>query len=132
MKKEEFPTFLNEQPTIVFGRTGRELLIIVCGLFAGFKVWGDLSVLLPGVAGNFLGIVLGSGVILAFLVLALVKAGYRHLEEWIFAWFLFATGPKVYLYKPVVLDVELLEEEREMEQARQQAKPAARDLDELD
>ena len=32
MQKEEFPTFLNEQPTIIFGRTGRELLIIVCGI----------------------------------------------------------------------------------------------------
>jgi hypothetical protein len=132
MKKEEFPTFLNEQPTIVFGRTGRELLIIVCGLFAGFRMWGDLSVLLPGVAGNVLGIVLCGAIIVAFLVLALVKAGYRHLEEWLFAWLLFATGPKVYLYKPVVLDVELLEEEQEMEQAVRQAKPAALDMDDLD
>ncbi len=39
MKKEEFPTFLNEQPTVVFGRTTRELLVILVGLTGAYLVW---------------------------------------------------------------------------------------------
>jgi hypothetical protein len=106
MKKEEFPTFLNEQPTIIFGRTGRELLIIVCGLVLSLRIWGDMSNLLPGFAGSFLGILLAIIIVIAFLVLALVKVGYRPPEEWIFAWFIFIASPKVYMYKPWEEDVE--------------------------
>lgn len=106
MKKEEFPTFLNEQPTIIFGRTGRELLIIACGLVLGFRVWGDMSTLLPGFAGTLLSILLTSIVVIASLVLALVKIGYRPLEEWIFSWFIFIASPKVYMYRPGEEDVE--------------------------
>jgi hypothetical protein len=43
VQKEEFPTFLNEQPTIIFGRTGRELLIIVCGIVTGYTTWGSVT-----------------------------------------------------------------------------------------
>jgi hypothetical protein len=43
MKKEEFPTFLNEQPTVVFGRTTRELLIISIGLAGGYLIWLDIT-----------------------------------------------------------------------------------------
>lgn len=106
MKKEEFPTFLNEQPTIIFGRTGRELLIIACGLVLGLRVWGDMGALLPGFAGTLLGILLASIIVIASLVLALVKVGYRTLEEWIFSWFIFIASPKVYMYRPWEEDIE--------------------------
>jgi len=102
MKKEEFPTFLNEQPTIIFGRTGRELLIVVCGLLLSYRIWGDISNLLPDFVGQFLAILLAGLLMIGFLVLALVKVGYRSLEEWIFTWFLFISVPKIYLlYKPL-------------------------------
>src|SRR5690242_15482515 len=104
MKKEEFPTFLNEQPTVIFGRTGRELLMIACGIVLGYRVWGDVSHLLPGFAGGFLGILLAIIVCIFFLVLALLKIGYRPLEEWIFAWFIFIASPRVYLYRPEEMD----------------------------
>jgi len=39
MNKEEFPTFLNEQPKVIFGRTGRELLIIVLGIIGAYTLW---------------------------------------------------------------------------------------------
>jgi len=48
MKKEEFPTFLNEQPTVVFGRTTRELLVILVGLTGAYLVWTNIGALMPG------------------------------------------------------------------------------------
>ena len=100
MKKEEFPTFLNEQPTIIFGRTGRELLIIACGILLSVRVWSDIHTLLPDFTGTALGVVTVAAIMVAFLVLAIVKVGYRPLEEWILAWFLFVASPKVYMYRP--------------------------------
>lgn len=131
MKKEEFPTFLNEQPTIIFGCTGRDLLIIACGLVLGYRVWGDVSALLPGLAGTLLGILLASIVVIAFFVLALVKIGYRPLEEWIFSWFLFISIPKVYMYRPEEEDIEYQKEAED--NARRQVKQAADvDADDFD
>ena len=100
MKKEEFPTFLNEQPTGIFGRTGRELLIIACGLFCGYRVWDKVSSLFPGVGAGLLAALLVIVVVVSSLVLALLKIGHRHLEEWVFTWLFFVSMPKVYLYKP--------------------------------
>jgi hypothetical protein len=131
MKKEEFPTFLNEQPTIIFGRTGRELLIMVCGAVLSYKIWDDLHNLLPGLVGGFLGILLAIIILLSFIVLALVKIGYRPLEEWIFSWFLFVASPKIYLYKPWEVDVEYQGELEHVE--REQAKQVASlDIDDLE
>lgn len=113
MKKEEFPTFLNEQPTIIFGRTGRELLIIACGILLSFKVWGDITVLLPGWPGIALSIALIAVLMIAFFVLALLKVGYRPLEEWVLAWFLFVASPKVYMYRPEEENVEYAVESEE-------------------
>jgi hypothetical protein len=132
MKKEEFPTFLNEQPTIIFGRTGRELLIMVCGAVLSYKVWDDIYSLLPSLIGTFLGILLAIIIMLFFIILALVKIGYRPLEEWIFSWFIFVAIPKIYLYKPWEADVEYQAElERsEREQAKQVATISVEDLEE--
>jgi hypothetical protein len=129
MKKEEFPTFLNEQPTIVFGRTGREVLIIACGLVFSYQVWGDVSNLLAGFAGTLLGILLVTIIVIAFLVLALLKVGYRPLEEWIISWFLYVASPKVYMYKPEEDDVEYSVESEG--NARRQARRAI-DPDDLE
>lgn len=129
MKKEEFPTFLNEQPTIVFGRSGRELLIIACGLVLSAQVWGDVSHLLAGFAGILLGILLVTVIVIASLVLALLKVGYRPLEEWIFSWFIFIASPKVYMYKPGEEDVEYSVESEG--NARRQAQRAT-DPDDLE
>jgi hypothetical protein len=131
MKKEEFPTFLNEQPTIIFGRTGRELLIMVSGAVLSYKVWDDVHSLLPGFVGGFLGILLATIILIAFIVLALVKIGYRPLEEWIFSWFLFVASPKIYLYKPWEVDVEY-QGEMERNEREQVKQLASIDIDELE
>lgn len=132
MKKEEFPTFLNEQPTIVFGRTGRELLLIACGIILGYRVWGDVSHLLSGFVGNFLGILLAIIIGILFLVLALLKIGYRPLEEWVFAWFLFIATPRVYLYRPEEVDVGYqVEPENNGRQQSEQASDSDDDFDEI-
>ncbi len=104
MKKEEFPTFLNEQPTVVFGRTTRELLIIACGLTVAYTLWSNLNSLLPSPWGMVVAIISIVITLIASLVIAMIPVASRSLEEWIVIWLFYLLEPKLYLFKP--LDVE--------------------------
>jgi len=102
MKKTEFPTFLNEQPTMVFGRTMRELMVIMIGMSLAYGAWSNLSVLLPG---SGIGITLFKGL---FIVIILIATGFvtfvnvasRPLEEWALVGFFYLCTPKIFLYMP--------------------------------
>lgn len=103
MKKTEFPTFLNEQPTIVFGRTMRELLVILVGIGVAYAVWRNLGVLLPG---SGFGILLFKSFWIILILgatgaVSLVKVASRPLEEWALVGFFYYCTPKVFLYMPV-------------------------------
>jgi hypothetical protein len=98
MKKEEFPTFLNEQPAIIFGRTGRELLIIACGLSAAYLLWQQLRPLERGIGGILLALCVSVLPAIAAAVVALVPVACRPMEEWFVVWGLFLLTPKLYLY----------------------------------
>lgn len=118
MKKEEFPTFLNQQPTVVFGRTGRELLIIVCGIVAGYSLWSSIHTLLRDpwwmIVSLLLSILLGS----ISLIVALVPVAERPLEEWAMCWLLYRSSPRVFLYEP---------QEEELWPAEEQVRRTSRD-----
>jgi|SRR5437899_6268221 hypothetical protein len=130
MKKEEFPTFLNEQPTVVFGRTTRELLVILVGLTGAYLVWTNLGSFLPG---SDIGVLLIKGLfstvpLVGSLIVAFVKIASRPLEEWAAIGVFYFLTPKVYLYMP-------LEEAGESENSintsqYQHAKPGQGDDDE--
>jgi len=130
MKKEEFPTFLNEQPTVVFGRTTRELLVILVGLTGAYLVWTNLGSFLPG---SDIGLLLIKGLfstvpLIGSLIVAFVKIASRPLEEWAAIGVFYFLTPKVYLYMP-------LEEASESESSintsqYQHAKPGQGDDDE--
>jgi hypothetical protein len=100
VKKEEFPTFLNEQPTIIFGRTGRELLIIICGIVAGYSAWGAVNKAIPDIAGQVLSGFLAAVIVITALVVALTNVGSRPLEEWLVVWLTYVVMPRVYMYQP--------------------------------
>jgi len=99
VKKEEFPTFLNEQPTVIFGRTGRELLIIVCGIVAAYSVWANLKDTVGGVGGQVLSGFLAALIVIIALIIALTNIASRPLEEWIVVWLTYAVMPRVYMYQ---------------------------------
>ncbi len=101
MKKEEFPTFLNEQPTVVFGRTARELLFIACSIVVAWNVWQATEGVLGSPGALFLRITLAALPAIFGIMLALVYVGYRPLEEWLFVWLLYIFTPKIFLYKPL-------------------------------
>jgi hypothetical protein len=103
MKKEEFPTFLNEQPTVVFGRTSRELLVILVGLTGAYLVWTNLGALIPG---SDIGVMFIKGLfaivpLIGSIIVALVKIASRPLEEWAAIGIFYFLTPKVYLYMPL-------------------------------
>ena len=121
MQKEEFPTFLNEQPTVIFGRTGRELLVIVCGIVGGYLVWNNLHLISGTLAWTIVsGIVTGLVVIGAFIV-ALVQVANRPLEEWFFCWLLFFTAPKMYLFQPCEEEVNDVDDQQTQKQRKTHA-----------
>jgi hypothetical protein len=102
MKKEEFPTFLNEQPTVVFGRTTRELLVILVGLTGAYLVWTNLGFFL----GSDIGALVIKGLfstvpVIGSLIVAFVKIASRPLEEWAAVGVFYLLTPKVYLYMPL-------------------------------
>jgi hypothetical protein len=106
VKKEEFPTFLNEQPTIIFGRTGRELLIIICGIVSAYSAWGSIQSTIPGIGGQLLsGFLVVLLLILAF-VIALTNIGSRPLEEWVVVWLVYVVMPRVYMYQPLEEEID--------------------------
>jgi hypothetical protein len=102
MKKEEFPTFLNEQPTVVFGRTTRELLIITIGIACGYLLWQNITVPAPlgSVGLNILKVICIALIAVLTLSVAFVKIATRPLEEWAIIGFSYVVIPKVYLYLP--------------------------------
>ncbi len=112
MKKEEFPTFLNEQATIIFGRTGRELLIISCGIVTGYSLWANMHLLFAGAGWTALTITLVSMVVILSLVVAMLKIASRTLEEWFFIWLVYTVMPRVYMYQPLEEEEELLAAEK--------------------
>jgi hypothetical protein len=118
MKKEEFPTFLNEQPTIIFGRTGRELLILGIGATLAYMTWIRLGLIIPG---GGLGMMVLKALVTAIpivisAVVALMNIAGRPLEEWAFAGLFYFLIPKVYVYTPLNV-AELAEDEDENEDA---------------
>ncbi len=103
MKKEEFPTFLNEQPTVVFGRTTRELLVILVGLTGAYLVWTNIGSLIPG---PDIGVLIIKGLLstvplIGSVIVAFVKIAARPLEEWAAIGVFYFLTPKVYLYMPL-------------------------------
>jgi PrgI family protein len=128
MKKEEFPTFLNEQPTVVFGRTARELLFIACSIVVAWNVWGATEGVLGSPGALFLRITLAALPAIFGIMLAMVYVGYRPLEEWLFVWLLYTFTPKIFLYKPLEETIE--QDENERRQGRRYSSSAADDAEE--
>lgn len=131
MKKEEFPTFLNEQPTVVFGRTARELLVFVAGVLLGYVVWSSMADLVPGPAWMvFTGIMTAVPIVISVIV-ALFPVAQRPLEEWFLVLLFYVAVPKVYLYKPIE-DTEISYAETHREQGEQKISRRTVDEDLLD
>jgi hypothetical protein len=113
MQKEEFPTFLNEQPKIIFGRTGRELLIIVLGIAAAFTLWQSISSLRSEVWWGAICLLVCALLAIASIVFALVNIANRPLEVWTAAWLAYVLTPKLYLYRQLEEDVTPMEQPHE-------------------
>lgn len=121
MHKEEFPTFLNEQPKIIFGRTGRELLLIVLGVAAAYAFWQGLSGLLPDGWWQPFCLLISALLLIASAIFASIHVGNRSLEEWAAAWISYVLTPKVYLYQQ--LDDEAAGTEQQQVAEQQQQEP---------
>jgi hypothetical protein len=105
VKKEEFPTFLNEQPTIMFGRTGRELLVIAVGLSLAYSGWSSLDGSDP--TSMVLRIAIAILPVAFSAAIAFVSIAGRPLEEWVLVLAMYMAIPKVFLYSPFEEDEEV-------------------------
>ncbi len=120
MKKEEFPTFLNEQPTIIFGRTGRELLIVAIGLGVAYLSWLRLGTPIASsvIASDVLKGIIAAVFVVVSLIVAFIKIATQPLEQWAFIWLFYSIIPKVYLYTPVEVAVQSEKEDEEPEKGK--------------
>jgi hypothetical protein len=120
MKKEEFPTFLNEQPTIIFGRTGRELLIVAIGLGFAYLSWLRLGTPIAGSVflSDILKAIIAAVFVIAALIVAFIKFATQPIEQWAFIWLFYIIIPKVYLYKPEDIDIQPEKQDEETEEAK--------------
>jgi hypothetical protein len=87
LKPVELPLLLKQQARILFGMTGRQLLIMVCGVSVGFSLWQSFAFFQSLFGVLFL---VGFCIIPALLI-AFVTINGRPLEDWfivIFAWLL--------------------------------------------
>lgn len=98
MKKVELPTYFETQPTIVFGRTGRELIVILCGIALGYYMWSCITS--HSIAATALRIFLMAIPIVTSVLVALISIAERPLEEWVLILLFYAFTPKFYQYKP--------------------------------
>lgn len=119
MQKEEFPTFLNEQPTIIFGRTGRELMIMAIGLTLAYVCWQRLGSFGLGAGDLVIKIVLAALSIIIAATVALTKVAGRPMEEWAFTVLFYFLTPKVYVYMPKEESEEDIDDEDEEDEEAQ-------------
>lgn len=78
LKPVEVPLLLKREPAILFGMTGRQALIVACGLAVGFSLWQSFAFFqtLPGI------ILLVCLCIVPATLVAFLKIGTRPLEQW--------------------------------------------------
>jgi hypothetical protein len=102
MKKEEFPTFLNEQPTVAFGRTTRELVLILLGVSLSYLVWALLGNIIPGndLAAKILKGLIAIIPFVGLITVAFVQIASRPLEIWGVVGMMYFFTPKVFTYDP--------------------------------
>lgn len=126
MKKKEFPTFLNQRPAIVFGRTGRELLILAIGLSLGYLSWLKISSSLTSslLLTDAIKTIIAALFVAGALVVTFIKIATRPLEEWALVWVFYLFIPKVFIYMPaeesVLPETQDKESEREKVQRRRE------------
>ncbi len=91
LKPVELPLLLGQQPRILFGMTGRQFLLLTCGLAASVSLWQQFASSEQSLSTTILlGCCCAIPTALAG-VMAFVTLHTRHLEEWLFvllAWLL--------------------------------------------
>jgi hypothetical protein len=78
-KTVEVPLLLKQQVKILYRLTGRQLLILTCGLAIGFSLWESLPILQKSVVAAS---IVGSVCALLSGILAFMNLDARPLEEW--------------------------------------------------
>jgi hypothetical protein len=103
---------LNEQPKIIFNRTGRELVLIGLGVTLAYSLWIDLGNVVHGnsIVVNLVKGLVALIVVVIALLIAFIKVAKRPLEEWAIVWLFYVLIPKVYIYIPVEESVQLDEQ----------------------
>jgi hypothetical protein len=101
VEKVEFPTFLEQQPTIILGCASRELLLLACGGSLSLSVWQLLQGAQTTMGGIVLSLLFCTLPLGLAALLAFVKVGTHFPEQWVFVFLGYACSPKLYVYSPL-------------------------------
>lgn len=100
IRRVEVPTFLEEQPRILFGRTGRELVFLTAGCVTSAAIWQWLITSSREVSSIIIAGIVTALPMLVAVALAFLRIGGRMMEEWLLILLAYVFVPKRYLYLP--------------------------------
>jgi hypothetical protein len=96
------PAYLNTPEKLLWGLTGRELIIIALGCSLGYKLWANFFFLLDdGLVGFLLRLALALFPVLCSLALAKLRPGGRYLEIWFVLWWRYRGKKQLLLWRSV-------------------------------
>lgn len=98
------PIHLETEETFLLNFTGRQCLLLGCGVSIG-------SILVGQVPHLGWGLLLGGLVLSAMVMLALTRIAGRYLEEWATVWLLYQIQPRRFLWTFVPPDDTTLDEQ---------------------
>lgn len=86
----EVPLLLKQQARILFGLTGRQVLVLACAVAICFSLWQSVALF-----QSFVGIILlGCLFVIPAALIAFLKIGGRPLEQWLFVLFAWMLMPE--------------------------------------
>jgi hypothetical protein len=102
--QHKIPIHLDQPDKFILGLTGRQTGILALGLALGYMVANNFEY------GAHLWLLLPAGlcflcIMLLAVLVAFVRIGHKHLEQWAIIIFLFYASPRIYLWRSQRLEL---------------------------
>lgn len=101
MYKHKIPVHLEQEEIFVWGMTGRQILLVGCGVVLGYMFFTDLINALPSIWGLVLASACAGITVVLFTVAAFVRILGRGVEQWTVVGLLYLFTPHLYLWGPL-------------------------------
>lgn len=101
MYKHKIPVHLEQEEVFVWGMTGRQILIVGCGVALGYLFFTDVIGVISATWGILLAALCAGLTVSLFTFAAFKRILGRGLEQWAVIGLLFLFSPHLYLWAPL-------------------------------